>query len=81
MKSAHNLQGPDLDALERSLKEVNLSLWNIEDMIRRHELQNDFGDEFINLARRVYKENDRRAALKAPDQPTLRFATDRRKIL
>jgi tetratricopeptide (TPR) repeat protein len=64
MKSAHISQGPDLDALERSLKEVNLSLWNIEDMIRRHELQNDFGDEFINLARRVYKENDRRAALK-----------------
>ncbi|MDG2348198.1 MAG: DUF6165 family protein [Gammaproteobacteria bacterium] len=46
------------------LKAVNQSLWDIEDAIRICEKQKDFGDTFIELARSVYKTNDRRADLK-----------------
>lgn len=46
------------------LKKVNLSIWNIEDSIRICEYNNNFGDEFIKLARGVYYENDKRAAIK-----------------
>lgn len=47
-----------------ALKEVNLSIWNIEDNIRICESNNSFGDEFVKLARSVYYENDKRAAIK-----------------
>ncbi|SEC65322.1 Tetratricopeptide (TPR) repeat [Rhizobiales bacterium GAS188] len=56
--------GPRLEALARELKLVNQALWNIEDAIRICEQRGEFGDEFIALARSVYKTNDRRAALK-----------------
>ncbi len=46
------------------LREVNESLWRIEDDIRDCERDKNFGEEFISLARAVYKTNDRRAALK-----------------
>ena len=46
------------------LKVVNETLWQIEDDIRLCERDRDFGDRFIELARSVYKTNDRRAALK-----------------
>lgn len=46
------------------LRKVNATLWRIEDEIREMERQQDFGDAFISLARSVYKENDRRAAIK-----------------
>lgn len=46
------------------LKAVNEALWDIEDDIRRCEAAGDFGDKFIELARAVYKTNDKRAALK-----------------
>ncbi len=51
-------------ALCRDLKEVNVSLWDIEDDIRMCEKANDFGEDFVALARAVYKTNDRRAELK-----------------
>jgi hypothetical protein len=47
-----------------SLKEVNLKLWVVEDDIRDKELKSEFDDEFILLARSVYKFNDDRAKLK-----------------
>ncbi|MHC8507990.1 MAG: DUF6165 family protein [Rhodospirillales bacterium] len=53
-----------LDALAAALKAVNETLWDIEDNIRAHEREKDFGDGFIKLARAVYHENDKRAALK-----------------
>ena len=53
-----------LAGLMRDLKAVNASLWQIEDDIRDCELRQDFGEEFIRLARSVYRTNDRRAALK-----------------
>jgi hypothetical protein len=55
---------PELQELEAQLKAVNERLWDIEDEIRVCELEQDFGPRFIALARSVYHENDRRAALK-----------------
>lgn len=46
------------------LKEVNADLWQIEDDLRRKERNQDFGESFIRLARSVYQQNDRRAAIK-----------------
>ena len=56
--------GPDFSAIYQGLKDVNLQLWQIEDDIRDCERRQDFGDQFIALARSVYRINDRRAALK-----------------
>jgi len=47
-----------------ALREINASLWAIEDDIRAHENAGDFGSRFIELARSVYVTNDRRAELK-----------------
>lgn len=46
------------------LKEVNRGLWQIEEAIRQHESRQLFDQRFITLARAVYLQNDRRAALK-----------------
>ena len=46
------------------LKEVNNKLWEIEDSIRIKERDQKFDKEFIELARSVYKENDKRASIK-----------------
>ncbi|MGI9386092.1 MAG: DUF6165 family protein [Methyloligellaceae bacterium] len=53
-----------LTALEGDLKSINESLWDIEDEIRACDAQQDFGARFVELARAVYRENDRRAAIK-----------------
>lgn len=50
--------------LYQSLLEVNRKLWDIEDRIRELERNKDFGSAFIETARAVYYENDRRAAIK-----------------
>jgi len=49
---------------ERALQAVNERLWDIEDRIREKEAARSFDEVFIELARAVYIENDRRAALK-----------------
>jgi hypothetical protein len=54
----------DLSRLAAALKAVNESLWVIEDDIRDCERAKDFGAKFVALARAVYHENDKRAALK-----------------
>jgi len=54
----------DIDAEVRALHSVNERLWVIEDDIRDRERAQDFGAEFIRLARAVYVENDERAAIK-----------------
>jgi hypothetical protein len=54
----------ELDALTANLKAVNAALWDVEDQIRDCERAKDFGPAFIDLARAVYRSNDRRAALK-----------------
>lgn len=54
----------ELTRLEAALKAVNEALWVIEDDIRQCEAEKDFGPKFVELARSVYKQNDKRAALK-----------------
>lgn len=55
---------PGLDKLLGDLKEVNERLWDIENDIRACEEAQEFGERFIELARSVYQNNDRRAAIK-----------------
>jgi hypothetical protein len=49
---------------EEILQSVNRELWEVEDRLREHEAREDFGTEFVALARSVYRLNDRRAAAK-----------------
>lgn len=53
-----------LRELYTQLKEVNLELWNIEDFKRTCEKEQNFGEDFVAAARKVYLRNDYRAALK-----------------
>jgi len=53
----------DIELLKK-LKKVNSELWSIEDKIRLKEKEQDFNDEFIELARSVYIKNDERASIK-----------------
>jgi hypothetical protein len=57
---SHADVGADIEALQR----VNERLWLIEDDIRDKERAQDFGADFVRLARAVYFENDERAAIK-----------------
>ena len=63
-RSAALPESPELAHLTADLKAVNEALWEIEDEIRVHERDNDFGPRFVELARSVYHQNDRRANLK-----------------
>jgi hypothetical protein len=60
----HSAASPDLIDLRAQLKAVNERLWVIEDEIRACEKAQDFGAEFVRLARAVYLENDERARVK-----------------
>lgn len=62
--AVRDAQGTAPAALVAELGQVNEQLWDIEDRIRECEQRGDFGAAFIELARSVYKTNDRRAALK-----------------
>ena len=54
-----------IESLFSELKKINLNLWYIEDKIRICEKNNDFGKNFIDLARNVYFNNDKRAKIKS----------------
>jgi len=54
----------ELVRLTAELTAVNAALWDIEDGKRDCERRQDFGPDFVALARRVYMDNDRRAAVK-----------------
>ena len=47
------------------LQTVNAELWGVEDALRACEESASFGASFIELARSVYRLNDRRGAAKA----------------
>ena len=58
---------PDISLIEKQkneLKNINLRLWDIENGKRKAEKLNNFGEDFIKLAREVYKANDLRAKTK-----------------
>jgi biopolymer transport protein ExbB/TolQ len=50
--------------LKVALRQVNETLWEIEDRIRGHEEKKLFDRDFIELARSVYKNNDERGRIK-----------------
>ena len=54
----------ELQVFYDALLEVNHKLWKIEDKIRILENNKEFNEEFIDLARSVYKSNDERFAIK-----------------
>lgn len=58
------LPGAPLQELVEELRRTNEALWEIEDDIRGCERRKDFSARFIELARSVYRTNDRRAELK-----------------
>ena len=67
LKSTLNKTIPDLSKIQsqiEALKSVNLELWSIENGKRLAEKNKDFGEKFIELARSVYKSNDKRSEIK-----------------
>jgi len=46
------------------LKFINLQMWNVEDRIREKERTKEFDEEFVSLARSVYRNNDKRFKIK-----------------
>ena len=65
---------PDPSLIQKlidKLKSINLKLWDIENGKRQAEKDQNFGKEFIELARSVYKSNDERAKIKLEINNTL----------
>jgi len=60
----HLPAGEAMERLTAELMAVNAALWDVEDGKRDCERRQDFGPAFVALARRVYIENDQRAAIK-----------------
>ena len=63
-KELFDKYGLDLETLYNNLCVINSQLWVIEDEIRECERNNNFGDQFVKLARAVYFTNDKRSDLK-----------------
>tara|TARA_B100000767_G_C19354760_1_gene365290 strand:+ start:22 stop:417 length:396 start_codon:yes stop_codon:yes gene_type:complete len=53
-----------ISTFKNQLKDINLKLWDIENGKRLAEKKNEFGEDFVLLARSVYKTNDQRAKIK-----------------
>ena len=53
-----------IEGLIKSLKKINLKLWDIEENKRKAEKNKKFDEAFIKLSRDVYKSNDERAKIK-----------------
>ena len=51
--------------LFNGIKNINRNLWDIEDKLRICEKNKDFGETFIELARGVYLNNDKRSKIKS----------------
>lgn len=54
----------EFEILFNQLIDINKKLWDIEDRIREKESLSEFDDEFIQIARSVYKFNDFRSKVK-----------------
>ena len=64
-KKSHLEITSNVQNLIDQLKDVNINLWSIEDQKRICEKNKDFGKKFIELARNVYINNDKRAKIKS----------------
>ena len=53
-----------VEVLKSKLKDINLTLWKIEDDIRDCESDKNFHEKFIELERSVYFTNDKRSKIK-----------------
>jgi len=58
------LGNEEIKLLIQLLRHVNENLWDVEEKLRYLERNNDFGKNFVELARSVYKLNDKRADTK-----------------
>jgi hypothetical protein len=54
----------ELAELKAELKSINEALWEIEDQIRAREAARTFDQHFVDLARSVYFNNDKRSEIK-----------------
>ena len=54
----------EVASLKAALKHVNQTLWQIEDDIREKEAAKCFDQEFVDLARAIYRTNDERVRIK-----------------
>ena len=61
----------ELKKLIEELKIVNLNLWDVEDKLRICEKNKNFDEAFIQLARDVYFNNDKRSKIKSKINETL----------
>jgi hypothetical protein len=59
-RTLNALNLPDIQYHVNQMIEINSRLWNIEDEIREFENDQNFGKEFVEAARLVYKTNDER---------------------
>ena len=64
LKAAARLDTPEMRQHSGALKSINETLWEVEDALRELEAAQDFGPQFVELARRVYQTNDQRARIK-----------------
>jgi len=64
IRARASLDLAELAGLEDELFQVNGRLWEVEDELRALERNGNFGERFIELARSVYRLNDRRSVLK-----------------
>ena len=75
------IQSNEIEELKTNLKQVNSALWNIEDDIRQCEQAGEFGEKFVELARSVYRQNDKRALFKKRNKYNVRLFNNRRKVI
>ena len=66
------LHVPSTGPFEELLYHINGVLWTVEDQLRELEKNEDFGSNFVLLARSVYFVNDLRAQVKARISKILR---------
>ena len=69
VKKEYRILSPYMESFEvrrefENLYAINLLLWEVEDDIREKEKIEEFDEEFISLARQVYRLNDERARIK-----------------
>ena len=64
LESTLHHHGEEIENYFQKLYEINSKLWDIENSKRRCEAENNFGWDFIQLARDVYIWNDKRAEIK-----------------
>lgn len=64
IRTQSKLEAENVAPFEERLMQINRKLWQVEDDLRAHERSRDFGGDFVELARLVYKFNDERSAVK-----------------